>query len=527
MEFKSWYVTVLLVLLLVAAQAGSAAAAQDSDPIVVAGIEFPEEAVIEERGNVTYLWPVSDATLTLSARNASAYNICLQTPSADNQSVRTHGCKWRTYKANETGSIELSLDPPLNATKTQRNLTVVVRNIASKELTRETRRINVLDKEGDYDGDGLPNAEEVARGADFAAVDTDEDSLEDGPEVLNYNTDPSDADTDGDGLRDQIEISSGTNASNPDTDGDGIDDGRETDLGTDPLDPKGDDDDDGIDDDREIERGTDPTKADTDGDGLDDPTELDLETDPLDPKGDADGDGLDDAREVEFGTDPASADTDGDTIPDPFERRIGTDPTDPASTGALSASLLLGAAALGWGARRRGWLAPRALLDVLGRPADENRTDGEPEQPPHESAADVPDGEFRSNGETRVDAAPRPSGEPRTTGEAAEAPDVQTLSDEDLVLELIAEDGGRLRQSEIVERTEWSKSKVSRVLSRMADDEQIRKIRVGRENVIMIPESGSDGPLGGSGRDRSSDRSNSGVPSRRSEFEGGPSDSDR
>jgi len=52
---------------------------------------------------------------------------------------------------------------------------------------------------------------------------------------------------------------------------------------------------------------------------------------------------------------------------------------------------------------------------------------------------------------------------------------------------LLDEHGGRLPQSEIVERTGWSKSKVSRVLSAMADDDQIRKIRIGRENLVTRP----------------------------------------
>jgi hypothetical protein len=55
------------------------------------------------------------------------------------------------------------------------------------------------------------------------------------------------------------------------------------------------------------------------------------------------------------------------------------------------------------------------------------------------------------------------------------------------VRRLLDEHGGRLPQSEIVERTGWSKSKVSRVLSAMAEDEQVRKIRLGRENLVTRP----------------------------------------
>ncbi|MFB6173644.1 MAG: helix-turn-helix transcriptional regulator [Halobacteriales archaeon] len=62
------------------------------------------------------------------------------------------------------------------------------------------------------------------------------------------------------------------------------------------------------------------------------------------------------------------------------------------------------------------------------------------------------------------------------------------LTDEDRVVAILRERGGRAGQSTIVEATDWSKSKVSRVLSGMEEDGQIRKIDVGRENVVTLPE---------------------------------------
>ncbi|WP_394357381.1 helix-turn-helix transcriptional regulator [Halorubrum alkaliphilum] len=46
----------------------------------------------------------------------------------------------------------------------------------------------------------------------------------------------------------------------------------------------------------------------------------------------------------------------------------------------------------------------------------------------------------------------------------------------------------RMRQSAIVEELDWSKSKTSRVLSRMADEGDVEKLRIGRENVIDLAE---------------------------------------
>ncbi|MCU4742648.1 MarR family transcriptional regulator [Halobacteria archaeon AArc-m2/3/4] len=63
----------------------------------------------------------------------------------------------------------------------------------------------------------------------------------------------------------------------------------------------------------------------------------------------------------------------------------------------------------------------------------------------------------------------------------------ESLSDEDRVLRMLAANDGRLRQQVIVERTDWSKSKVSRLLSKMNEKGSIEKISVGRENVITFP----------------------------------------
>ncbi|WP_254863139.1 helix-turn-helix transcriptional regulator [Halovivax gelatinilyticus] len=63
---------------------------------------------------------------------------------------------------------------------------------------------------------------------------------------------------------------------------------------------------------------------------------------------------------------------------------------------------------------------------------------------------------------------------------------VELLSDEDRVRKLIEENGGRMKQVKIVDETDWSKSKVSMLLSEMEDDGTISKLRVGRENIISL-----------------------------------------
>lgn len=62
------------------------------------------------------------------------------------------------------------------------------------------------------------------------------------------------------------------------------------------------------------------------------------------------------------------------------------------------------------------------------------------------------------------------------------------LTDEERVRRTIAAAGGRMRQRELVERSGWTKARVSRLVSAMAADGVVVKVRVGRENVLCLEE---------------------------------------
>lgn len=64
--------------------------------------------------------------------------------------------------------------------------------------------------------------------------------------------------------------------------------------------------------------------------------------------------------------------------------------------------------------------------------------------------------------------------------------DEELLTDEARVKKLLRENGGRMKQVNIVDETSWSKSKVSMLLSEMEDQNEINKLRVGRENIISL-----------------------------------------
>ena len=70
----------------------------------------------------------------------------------------------------------------------------------------------------------------------------------------------------------------------------------------------------------------------------------------------------------------------------------------------------------------------------------------------------------------------------------ADEPDLSLLSDEERVERLLEDGGGRMRQADIVAETGWSDAKVSQLLSAMADDGRVEKLRLGRENLISLPD---------------------------------------
>jgi len=81
------------------------------------------------------------------------------------------------------------------------------------------------------------------------------------------------------------------------------------------------------------------------------------------------------------------------------------------------------------------------------------------------------------------------TGEAETgTGEADDGIDEALLSDEERVERLLERNGGRMKQATIVKETGWSNAKVSQLLSAMADEDRIDKLRIGRENLISFPD---------------------------------------
>ena len=177
-------------------------------------------------------------------------------------------------------------------------------NFGNNDGIIENNDLNVSDGTGDFDDDDANDLQEQNAGSDPNVKDTDNDGLEDGPEINTHGSDPTLEDTDGDTLNDGDEVNThGTDPTLEDTDGDTLRDDEELIEGADGF-------------------VTDPTLGDTDDDGVQD----NVDTDPNDPDNDNDGDTIGNREERDVhGTNPLNDDSDGDTILDGEEVVAGED----------------------------------------------------------------------------------------------------------------------------------------------------------------------------------------------------------
>ncbi|MBB6647155.1 helix-turn-helix transcriptional regulator [Halobellus ruber] len=122
-----------------------------------------------------------------------------------------------------------------------------------------------------------------------------------------------------------------------------------------------------------------------------------------------------------------------------------------------------------------------------------------------------PGGDAAGNGPASPGDAPAPPSPPDADGNGAD-PDAATgatgdgadsddeadvdpslLSDEERIERLLERNDGRMKQATIVDEMGWSDAKVSQLLSAMAEEGRIDKLRIGRENLISLPDDADDG----------------------------------
>lgn len=77
------------------------------------------------------------------------------------------------------------------------------------------------------------------------------------------------------------------------------------------------------------------------------------------------------------------------------------------------------------------------------------------------------------------------------------APSTDLLSNEERVLQLLEERGGRMKQQQVADALDWTDAKTSQVVSSLREADEINSFRLGRENVLTLP----DHDLTGSGEE--------------------------
>jgi hypothetical protein len=133
-----------------------------------------------------------------------------------------------------------------------------------------------------------------------------------------------------------------------------------------------------------------------------------------------------------------------------------------------------------------GLLLLGAALLVLRRQRDDEDGTGAPAAASDggDGGAATPDGDGSASDTAGA------TGGTAAAGAAEDDPEEETelLSDEERVERLLDRNGGRMKQANIVSETGWSNAKVSQLLSSMDEADRIDKLRIGRENLISLPD---------------------------------------
>jgi hypothetical protein len=86
------------------------------------------------------------------------------------------------------------------------------------------------------------------------------------------------------------------------------------------------------------------------------------------------------------------------------------------------------------------------------------------------------------------------------------------LSNEERVLRLLRENGGRMKQQDVVQTLGWTDARTSQIVSGLREEEKLESFRLGRENVLRLPEADAADSVDDRSDDGGSDEDESGDP---------------
>ena len=89
--------------------------------------------------------------------------------------------------------------------------------------------------------------------------------------------------------------------------------------------------------------------------------------------------------------------------------------------------------------------------------------------------------------------------------------DSDLLSNEEQVLRLIESEGGRMKQKRVAEELDWTAAKTSQVVTGLRDEGDLDGFRLGRENVLSLPDYDPEGDASEGGEGDESDDSAEGT----------------
>lgn len=103
-------------------------------------------------------------------------------------------------------------------------------------------------------------------------------------------------------------------------------------------------------------------------------------------------------------------------------------------------------------------------------------------------AADATDTDGGGDGSDTAGTAAGAGGSSEENEADASEPPAELLSNEERMLQLLADNGGRMKQKQVAEELDWTAAKTSQVVGDLRDEDELESFRLGRENVLTLPD---------------------------------------